>query len=92
MIDLYAFLAIPFAAAMGFILNKSSKIKIPILSFVILLILFSQFQSWQYRNGMLHFDSMNWNAYKASFGKTKFDDAIKNSLIQPDYEKAKKGD
>lgn len=92
MIDLYAFLAIPFAAAIGFILNKSSKIKIPILSFVLLLILFSQFQSWQYRNGMLHFDSMNWNAYKASFGKTKFDDAIKNSLIQPDYENAKKGD
>ncbi|MBL7820870.1 MAG: hypothetical protein JNL65_09650 [Saprospiraceae bacterium] len=92
MIDLYALLAIPFGAAISYILTQSYRIKAPVITLVFLLILFSQFQSWQYRNGMLHFDSMNWNAYKASFGKTKFDDAIKNSLIQPDYEKAKKGE
>lgn len=92
MIDLYALLSIPFAASIAYLLSKPSKIKISFLSLVFVLILFSQFQSWQYRNGMLHFDSMNWNAYKASFGKTKFDDAIKNSLIQPDYEKAKMGE
>jgi len=91
MIDAYAFLSIPFALCIEKIWKSADKIKRTFVSLIIVLVVFNQFQTMQYRKGLIHYDGMNIKAYMASFGRLKYTDAYKNALQSPDYEKAKNG-
>ncbi|MBK9109814.1 MAG: hypothetical protein IPM92_15940 [Saprospiraceae bacterium] len=92
MIDSYAILAISLATCYEQLLVSKSFIKYTALVLLVFLIGLNAFQTLQYRNGLLHFDGMNFKAYKASFGTLKYNDTYKNALLSPDYEKAKKGE
>lgn len=92
MIDLYSLLAIPMAAFFAWALNSISWKRNLLVGLTVVLIGLNLFQTLQYRRALIHFDSMNFKAYKASFGKLKFTDAYKDALVKPDYEKAIKGE
>ena len=92
MIDTYGLLAIPLAAAIQHWFKKGKPQIIAGLTTVVLLIGLSQFQTAQYRWGILHYDSMNWPTYKAIFGRVHYPDGYDQLISTPDYEAAKKGD
>ncbi|MBK8953982.1 MAG: hypothetical protein IPM34_00290 [Saprospiraceae bacterium] len=91
MIDVYAFLSIPLAVYYEQLLafRKTLKFMAFIVAFFFLCL--NLFQTLQYRHGLVHFDSMNFKAYKSSFGTLKYNDAYKQALQSPDYDKAKLG-
>ncbi len=91
MIDLYSLLAIPMAAFYTYVLKQIDFKKKAILAICFLLIALNLFQTLQYRRNLVHFDSMTFKAYIASFGRLHFTDEYKNALKQPEYEKAKQG-
>lgn len=91
MVDAYAVLSIPLAYTIERLLKATPQYKLTFVSILLALIAFNQFQTLQYRKGLIHFDGMNFEAYRASFGTLKFSDAYKNALHSPDYEKAKLG-
>lgn len=64
------------------------------VSFVLLFnicIALNIFQTWQKSKAILHFDSMNWEAYQGIFLKTEFPANYDQLLQTPDYENALKG-
>jgi hypothetical protein len=91
MIDLYSLLAIPMASFYTYALKQIDFKKWTMITICFLLIGLNLFQTLQYRLNLVHFDSMTFKAYLASFGKLHFTDEYKSALKQPDYEKAKQG-
>lgn len=92
MIDIYALLAIPLAAFFQWVLSLRNQLKTGILLLFVILVGLNCFQTLQYKRALIHFDGMNFEAYKASFGKLHYTDEYKNALKSPDYDKAIKGE
>ncbi|MCD4746860.1 MAG: hypothetical protein K8R58_11235 [Bacteroidales bacterium] len=91
-IDSYSLLAVPFAVFLSWSMKQRKFIRITTKTLVILLILFSIFQTKQYYGGYtIHHDSMTKKAYWAVFFRLNPPDAYKKLLKSPDYEKARKG-
>ncbi|MFZ5551739.1 MAG: hypothetical protein ACOZCO_01385 [Bacteroidota bacterium] len=93
MIDSYALLFIPLAAFLQFVYTKRKYLQI--IFFSLLILVFSAqniFQSWQLRNGIIHWDSMTREAYTESLLQLHGNEKIKNALRAPDYDKARKGE
>jgi hypothetical protein len=88
MIDIYSVLSIPLSVFYASVLHFNAIRKKIFLGLALVLIALNLFQTRQYREGLIHFDSMNFKAYMASFGKLKYSDRYKNALEQPDYKKA----
>jgi hypothetical protein len=90
MIDAMAILSVPFA---GFVASMSRwKItKAATLIVIMLGIGLNQFQTLQYRRGIIHWDSMSKSSYKMIFGKLHNPEGYNEALKTPDYEAAKKG-
>ena len=91
-IDSYALLVFPLAAIISFFYKKKKRMAslfVLILSF--LFITHGIFQTRQYSNGAIHWDSMSKEAYWDSFGRLWPSGEFYHLLIEPDYEKAKKG-
>lgn len=91
MIDLYSLLAIPFASSVKFFIEKSSKIKVVFLIILFLFTFHSVFEMFQWRKGVIHYDSMSQKTYWMTFFKLHHPDGYWEALEPPDYEKAKKG-
>jgi len=96
MIDFYAILSLPMAAS--FSVMQSGIKKFIKYALIVLLILLNLFQTWQYKNGLIHFDDMSREAYFKGFLQTttpsvEWYDALKpynwerrkNGLEQIDY-------
>lgn len=82
-----AFLSIPMAA----LYSRIEKIRFGFasLSFVLLLLIsLNQFQIYQYRHSLIHWDSMTKKYYWAVFGTLQHDKEREKLLQAPDYEKA----
>jgi len=96
MIDFYALLALPMAAFFKTVFSKSKAILISTLTFFVLLICLSVFQTYQRRTGVIHWDSMTAEAYQKVFLKSELshDDILEleQQLYHPDYDKAKAGE
>lgn len=92
MIDSYAILSISLAICYEHLLVSRKYVKYTTFVLLIFLVGLNAFQTLQYRNSLLHYDGMNFKAYKASFGTLKYNDTYKNALSSPDYDKAKKGE
>jgi len=86
LIDSYAILAIPFAAFISWCFEKKMLYKILTLVVVFVLIAHSVFQTQQYINGAVHWDSMSKAAYWNSFGRLKPSVEYWKLLEQPDYD------
>lgn len=91
-IDGYALLAFPMAASVDWVLNQG-KLWIKGLFWVLVLLFtgLNQFQTWQYRHAIIHWDGMSKDAYWAIFLKTESPPGFTALLHQPNYEKAKLG-
>jgi len=85
-----------FALSIGAVLHAVSNYRIKVVTvFVSLLITaFSAInilQTWQYRVGMIHYDSNTKETFWMHYLRTKPNPDYFNRLIKPDYESSKKG-
>lgn len=93
MIDVYALLAFPLAALFHSSLAQKSKCsRWAVLTVVMVLIGWNQLQIFQYRKGVLHYDSMTADAYKAILFSTKYPKNYIDLIESPDYDAAKRGE
>lgn len=87
MIDIYPFLIIAFAVFVNkIILNKA------VMSVLGILVLINCFQMYQYRRGVIHFDSMTKEAYIDALFRVETSPNLEKLISPPDYEKARKGE
>jgi hypothetical protein len=90
-IDYYSFLSIPLAAGFEAVFsgNKISSFISRIL--IVLLISLNLFQTWQYKNGLIHYDDMSKEAYQYGFCQTKLSREWQDLLKPYDWERRLKG-
>ncbi|MEQ9065037.1 MAG: hypothetical protein RIE58_12765 [Vicingaceae bacterium] len=86
MIDTYAFLSLPLAATLHFLMSKKPILKIPSFLVFFLLVALNLFQTWQYYSGFFHFDGMTKESYWAIFLQTERPENLKELFSRPDYE------
>jgi hypothetical protein len=87
MIDIYPFLII----TMAVFINKMISNKI-ILGTLSVLVLLNCFQMFQYRHGIIHYDSMTGEAYFDAFFRIEKSPNLEKLIKAPDYAKAMKGE
>lgn len=88
-IDSYTILSLPLAAFLSWCFEKKMIIKIITIIVLFTLIWFNHFQTRQYNNLAIHWDSMTKEAYWNSFGRLHPTTEFWNLLEEPDYEAAK---
>lgn len=91
MIETYAILAIPF----GIWVSWVAKHIVGIVNFSILAVLcvgLNLFQTARYRYGSIHYHGMSKEAYWLNFGKRDPAPGFYDVIIEPDYDKAKRGE
>jgi hypothetical protein len=98
----YSYLSFPIAALVAFLLEKLDKVALKnILALSFYVIIFSGIclnigQSYQYVQGMIHFNSMTKKTYWHVFGRYKISGPAERdywqSLSAPNYEKLKSGE
>ncbi|MGB4205796.1 MAG: hypothetical protein WBJ84_09300 [Bacteroidales bacterium] len=69
-IDSYGLMAIPLACLTEFALQKKKFFKYAYLTLITLILSLNQFQTWQYKSGLIHFDAMNKATYWGIFFRT----------------------
>lgn len=92
MIEFYPFLAIPLALVIQWILKQKRAVVLASFSLIIALAAYNVFAIWQYKQSMLHWDSMTKEAYQSIFFKTSWPENYAELIEAPDYEAAKKGE
>jgi len=91
-IDIYGVLAIPLAVILERILSLSkARLRIPVLSALVLLILFQLFNTYQYSKNYIHYVGMNRYTYIRSFLRAGYHPDFWTTLSMPDYQLARKG-
>lgn len=90
MVDILFILAIPLASIMqkGFALNKKTATRIIAFIFII----HGLFQTLQYKNQVIHWDSMTKDAYFDALFRIKPSPHLQELIQTPDYENAIKGE
>jgi hypothetical protein len=89
LIESYVFLSFPLAAAFDYAFKRIAS-TIMIMIIAIACITLNLFQTWQYRNGIIHWDSMTRQSYWAVFGKDHYVVGEDKLLLAPDYDKSLK--
>ncbi len=71
MVDVYGILSFPLACLLSAVyLNAKTVTRVVFSIFLFALISLNLFQTWQYKRGIIHFDSMSYSAYRKTFLKT----------------------
>jgi hypothetical protein len=91
MIDYYALLAVPLASALHWIFTKKAAGTWLVAAGIGGCIALNLFQSVQYRDGYIHWDSMTWPAYRASFDRSVSSEDLRILHDSPEYNGARKG-
>ncbi|MGZ4048220.1 MAG: hypothetical protein ACXVNN_02590 [Bacteroidia bacterium] len=91
MIDYYALLSLPMAAGFTYFTNKKKIVKIIFFTITTLLIALNLFQTWQYKNGLIHYDDMSKEAYFKGFFQTKISEGWVDLLKPYDWDRRMKG-
>jgi hypothetical protein len=91
MIDSYSFFSIPMASAFSFLLARRFFLKALTYTLVTLLISFNLFQTWQYKNGLIHFDNMTRESYFIGLFQTKASWEWYDALEPYDFQRRIKG-
>lgn len=87
LVDILPIMAIPLAAFYEWILP--TKLRYVILIIPVFFVQLNIYQSWQYRQGIIHYDGMTYEAYKSVFFKHYTPNGYWDQLQQPDYEQAR---
>lgn len=88
MLDIMPFSALAFASLLKVILERRLYIKILTSLVAGFFIYVSLFQTWQYRTGLLHWDSLTKEAYWSMFLKKSYAPNFDKMLKNPNYESA----
>lgn len=91
MIDYYAMLAFPLALCFEQFLNRKIVVRSVFTGLIFLLISFSLFQTWQYKNGLIHYDDMTREAYFKGLFQTKTSIEWQDLLKPYDWDRRMKG-
>ena len=91
MIDYYAMLSIPLASGFSVFLSKGNLTKYITGIIISVLIILNLFQTWQYKNGLIHYDDMTKESYFIGFFQTKESIAWKDALKPYDWGRRIKG-
>ncbi len=92
MIDIYPFLAIPFAAFITQLSAQQKKVKQVIWALFVVFTMLNLFQTMQAKYNIIHYDSMTIENYFRVFGTIKTKPDCDKYLKTPDYERAKLGE
>jgi hypothetical protein len=90
-INLYPILAIPLCAFISFALSKKLFVRVGLNVLVLSFIVLNVFQSYQFKQRIIHWGSMTKDAYWDAFGRTKNSQLQVLYLRQPDLLEAQKG-
>ncbi|MCW3084058.1 MAG: hypothetical protein JWP12_1424 [Bacteroidetes bacterium] len=90
MIDYYSLLSIPLAAGFAFVFSRK-KIALLASTVIVLLIALNLFQTWQYKNGLIHYDDMTEEAYFKGFFQTEISPGWQDLLRPYDWDRRIKG-
>jgi hypothetical protein len=91
MIDIYPFLAIPFAAFITHLSVQQKRVKQVVGSLFVFFTLLNLFQTMQAKYNIIHYDSMTVENYFRVFGTITTKPDANKYLKIPDYESAKLG-
>jgi hypothetical protein len=91
MIDYYGLLSLPLAYSFKCIANQKRIIMIAMFSVLTFFISLNLFQTWQYKNGLIHFDDMSKEAYFFGFFQTKASSEWVDLLKPYDWDRRMKG-
>jgi len=84
-------MVIPLAAFIGWGLEKRNFLRGVTIFIIFILIAFSLFKIKQFRNGVIHWDSMNKTTYWMMFFKLKPTQEYYDALTKPNYVLARQG-
>ncbi|MCW3072762.1 MAG: hypothetical protein JWO44_2652 [Bacteroidetes bacterium] len=90
MIDYYSLLSIPLASGFAMLFSKKMFAFIG-SALVVLLIALNLFQTWQYKNGLIHYDDMTRKAYIKGFFQTRPSPEWQDLLRPYDWDRRIKG-
>ena len=90
-IESYVFLAIPMACLWTWVFKKGWPVAIPLFLIAGFFTYLNLYQSRQYREGMLHYDSMDKKMYWATFMKYKYVKDADKIIDPPNYDAAMLG-
>ena len=91
MIDYYALLSLPLAFCFSYIADKKRMMQIGMYVLLTFFITLNLFQTWQYKNGLIHFDDMSKEAYFFGFFQTKASPEWVDLLKPYDWDRRMKG-
>lgn len=91
-VELGGLLALPMAAAFESVLKSPKKwLRTGGMTLVLFFIFLQQFQTYQYKKGLIHYNGMNREVYWKNFLKLDYHPDYWTSLTLPDYDLARKG-
>lgn len=91
-VDYYGLFAIPMAAFYTQIYEARFRALKWLFTMVAFLLIFlNLFQTWQFKNGLIHYDSMTKESYILGFGMNHHTAEWYDALNAPDYNRARKG-
>ncbi len=91
LIDFFPFIAFPFSQGIQALISRKLFIKVFSSLVIALLLILNLFQTWQYKNGLIHFDDMTRESYMSGFLQTKQKENW-GSLLRPfDWNRRLKG-
>lgn len=86
MVQFYMVAALPLGVVINSIFQNKSIVMKGLFGFVLsLFVALNVFQVWQYKKGIIHYESMTKEAYFAVFGKFKSPENFNALLKEPDY-------
>lgn len=85
-IDIYGLMALPLASLISYICLKNYIQAIVVTTVMLLLTALQLFQSWQYYYGLIHWDGMTREAFRATFLNPHKPPGWENLLKLPDYD------
>ncbi|MBL7812765.1 MAG: hypothetical protein JNL57_11125 [Bacteroidetes bacterium] len=92
MIDFYPLLALPLCFCLQWIMNRNKAIRYTGAGIVLFLLHLNVFQTRQYQGGLLHWDGMTKQAYKAIFLKDNPPTGYTEMLDPADADRAMRGE
>lgn len=91
MIESYALLSLPIALVISKLQQNKQPLRIVMVSMLTLCIGWNLYTTYQYKRGVIHYDSMTAKAYYKLFSNFHAPEDYQKLLSQPNYEEAKLG-
>ncbi len=92
MIDSYGLMAVALGALLTWADRHKKALSVSLKTTIVLLTVFSIFQTFQYKNAIIHYAYMSKKAYWASFGKLRVEAGYQDLMEPMNYSKLLKGE